>query len=385
MKRIITILCVLAYTVSLSAQLDKLKPLKGDERFWTFVPVEKKGKWGYGYKREGKDPKVVIKHIFDEAYDFVDSVAIVKYGGRYGMLHKTGVMAVEPIYDETTGFVNNLCCCRLNSDYIVLNSELKEVCKWTMKNSNTYSFFINGTPFNVKLVKKGKFSMGMKSSDSELFYDAPMHDVEITNDYYIGETEVTAQVYAAVMYGTTFYDNPACTIKSEITWDECISFVERLTKFFPCFEFRVPSEAEWEFAARSLCKIQSSNTSENSSLLSTFTQNPQRTDSEIVNMTNNVEEWCYDWYNSDYYNVCPLYDPAGPPSGKGRVVRGVDWSVLPESLRIAYRSSHAPGYKSKKLGLRVVMNKKFDIENGTLKENADFLEHLSTCLSGQAH
>ncbi len=101
-------------------------------------------------------------------------------------------------------------------------------------------------------------------------------------------------------------------------------------------------------------------------------------------MTNNVEEWCYDWYSSDYYNDSPPYNPEGPSSGKGRVVRGAGWSTLTDSQRIAYRSSHAPGYRGKDLGLRIVMDKTFDIEDGTLKETSNsYLEQLGNILSQQ--
>ena len=121
---------------------------------------------GYGLQREGKNPKNVIKYIFEEASDFVDDVAFVKYGGKYGLIHRGGLMSVDPIYDEVSGFVDSLACCRMEKTYFIINTHRKELCRWIMGNENVCSFLINQVPFDMRLVQKGRFNMGIKSINS---------------------------------------------------------------------------------------------------------------------------------------------------------------------------------------------------------------------------
>lgn len=364
MKKLLNTILILITASSLHAQeaLPKLKPLKEKNLIGTLIPVEKKGKWGYGIVAEdGKKPKVVVKEFFGEAHEFVDSVAIVKYNGKYGLLHRTGVFAMEPDYDEFNDFSSGVALARKNNTYFKINTECKQICKWGTLTNGTHFFVYNDITFNLKSIAPGKFEMGGKAGYPELEYDSPEHEVNITKTFYIGESEVTQALWTAVMDS-----NPSKSLGNlkpveNITWDDCHIFMKRLGEIFNT-EFRLPTEAEWEFAARggSNTSVFSGGNDDNNVC---WHVNNCKATQEVMkkaangyglyDMSGNVAEWCSDWYNSFYYKECPYNDPTGATFGKGRVVRGGDWKSLNLYARVFCRMSHAPKYKGGTVGMRL--------------------------------
>lgn len=365
-KNSLLILLFVLFASTTPAQTTKLKPLKDKEMVGELVPVQKKEKWGYAFADDPKQ-KLVIKNVFEEAHPFVDSVAIVKDEGKYGLLHRTGTLRLLLEYDEMQDFVNGVTYARKGNVHINIMTDGTEMSRWT-ENEDGSIFFEKSAliSFKMMMVKNGIFNMGSKIEWEELDYDAPIHEVRITKDYHIGETEVTQQLWNFVMLANPSVNKDSNKPVENITFEDCVTFVTKLSEMFPPFKFRLPTEAEWEFAAtnRGNSTTKYAGSDDNTTVawtaeISERTTHPVKTKDPnalgIYDMSGNVAEWCSDWYNSNYYKVCPLNDPEGVPIGKGRVVRGGNWQHGNAFSRSSCRTSHAPTYKSSGLGLRLAL------------------------------
>lgn len=232
-------------------------------------------------------------------------------------------------------------------------------------------FTVGGVGFKMIKVEHGSFIMGATEEQEDPGEDEkPAHRVTLTNDYYIGETEVTQELWETVM-GTNpsefkGYNSPVeC-----VSWDECETFIKKLNEM--CADqlkeryFRLPTEAEWEYAARGGNKSCGNKYSGSASIDDvawyTTTTNANGTRSVgtkvpnelgIFDMSGNVWEWCEDWYGD--YGSAPQTDPQGPSSGSIRVRRGGSWSNYAEICRVSCRGSSNSGNMSNYLGFRLVL------------------------------
>lgn len=364
--RCFLLLSALLNTSIIYAQVKKLKPLKDKMMVGELVPVQKKEKWGYALADDPKQ-KLVIKDVFEEAHPFVDSVAIIKDEGKYGLLHRNGTLRLLTEFDEMQDFKDGLSFARKGNVHMRIKTDGSELSRWTENEDGSILFELSPLhAFKMVMVRNGMFNMGTKVEIEEMDYDSPIHEVRITKDYHIGETEVTQDVWNKVM-GT----NPSVSKDNNkpvenITFEDCQTFIAKLGDWFPTFTFRLPTEAEWEFAAtfrgNSTSKYAGSNdntlvawTAETSNNESHAVKTKQPNVLGIYDMSGNVAEWCSDWYNSNYYKVCPLNDPEGASFAKGRVVRGGSWRQTNPFSRTTNRDSHDPKYKSGSLGMRLAL------------------------------
>ncbi|MBO4802841.1 MAG: SUMF1/EgtB/PvdO family nonheme iron enzyme [Bacteroidaceae bacterium] len=270
-----------------------------------------------------------------------------------------------------------------------------------MERTNVYcrSFTVNGVSFKMIRVEGGIFTMGAtyeQGSDVESD-EKPAHQVTLSS-YYIGETVVTQALWQAVM-GTTVLQQRNKANKEwplrgvgtnypmyYISWDECQEFVRKLNSLTGK-NFRLLTEAEWEYAARGGNKSQGYKYSGSSMLgnVAWYTQNsgdethPVKTKSPnelgIYNMSGNVWEWCQDWYGSYdssflmNFTVKYLYqlffllrggtssqtNPTGPSSGRSRVCRGGSWCSSLKGCRVSRRGSFLHDDRSYNLGMRLAL------------------------------
>ena len=214
-------------------------------------------------------------------------------------------------------------------------------------------------------VKGGTFTMGATSEQTGAFSDeSPTHSVTLS-DYYIGETEVTQELWTAVMGS-----NPSCFTGNmqrpveRVSWNDCQTFISKLNELTG-ETFRLPTEAQWEYAARGGNQAQGRLYSGsdaiddvawyNSNSNSSSTTHPVKTKAPnelgIYDMSGNVEEWCSDWYGS--YSSAARTDPTGPATGSTRVIRGGCWFSSATLCRVANRDNGMPTRAIGTLGLRL--------------------------------
>ena len=224
---------------------------------------------------------------------------------------------------------------------------------------------VNGVTFKMIAVEGGTFKMGATSeqgSDAESD-ERPVHSVTLS-DYYIGETEVTQELWDAVMGTNPSYFKGSNKPVESISWNDCQEFIKKLNKITGK-NFRLPTEAEWEYAARGGnkskgYKYSGSNTigsvawyDSNSGDKTHDVKTKQANELGIYDMSGNVREWCQDWKGD--YSSSSQTNPTAPSSGSIRVLRGGSWNRSARLCRVSYRYYYDPDYRSNSLGLRLAL------------------------------
>ena len=224
----------------------------------------------------------------------------------------------------------------------------------------------DGISIDMVRVEAGTFTMGATPEMKDLYDDEkPTHQVTLTNDYYIGKYEVTQALWKAVMG-----KNPSC-FKGDnlpverVSWDDCQEFISKLNRITGK-TFRLPTEAEWEYAARGGKKSRgyqysgSNNISDvawykdNSGSKTHAVGSKQANELGIYDMSGNVWEYCQDWKGS--YSSSSQTNPTGANSGSRRVNRGGGWYDTARYCRSSYRIGIMPGSRSDDRGLRLVLS-----------------------------
>ncbi len=221
--------------------------------------------------------------------------------------------------------------------------------------------------FEMVFVQGGSFIMG---ATSEQKHDAksdesPEHLVFV-GDFYIGKYEVTQAQWKAVMGGNPSNFKGDNRPVEQVSWDDVQEFIRKLNAQTGK-TFRLPTEAEWEYAARGGSKSQGYKYAGSNALgnVAWYTDNSgsrthpvgtkQPNELGLYDMSGNVWEWCSDWYGSSYYGSSPSSNPRGPSLGSGRVLRGGGWFNLSRYCRVSYRGSISPGSRSYNIGFRLVL------------------------------
>ena len=232
----------------------------------------------------------------------------------------------------------------------------------------TKIFNVKGISFKMVAVEGGTFNMG--SNDSEAFdLEKPVHSVTLS-DYYIGETEVTQELWEAVMDSNPSYSKGDKYPVEQVSYNDCIDFINKLNTFLAGQlpdrrKFRLPTEAQWEFAARGGNKGKNNNNKYSGSNsiddVARYddksgggthpVKQKQPNELGLYDMTGNVWEWCSDWCGS--YSSSLQTDPEGPSSGEYRVLRGGSWLDNALGCRVAHRSRSTPDSRYFNCGLRL--------------------------------
>ena len=230
--------------------------------------------------------------------------------------------------------------------------------------SEDQTFTINGVSFTMKLVEGGTFQMGGNDSDASSD-EKPVHNVTLSN-YYIGETEVTQALWKAVMGSNPSSFKGENLPVEKVGWNDCQEFIRKLNQKTGK-NFRLPTEAEWEYAARGGKKSKgykyagSNNIgvawyTDNSSSKTHAVKGKSPNELGLYDMSGNVSEWCSDWYGSDYYGKSSSVNPLGPSSGSMRVLRGGGWYIDARYCRVSSRGGHFPHGMYGDFGFRLCLS-----------------------------
>ena len=218
---------------------------------------------------------------------------------------------------------------------------------------------------NMVKVEGSTFTMGAtpEQGNDAYEYERPAHQVTLS-DYYIGRYEVTQKEWQAVMG-----DNPSKFYGDNLPVDyvsgnDCQDFINKLNQLTG-LKFRLPTEAEWEFAARGgkQSKGYKYSGSDNAKNIAWYEKNsgskPHQVGTKepnelgIYDMSGNVGEWCGDWYGR--YSSSAQTNPTGPSSGSARVLRGGSWYLYASNCRVSFRGSGDPLGRFYASGFRVVL------------------------------
>ena len=223
---------------------------------------------------------------------------------------------------------------------------------------------INRLVANMVYVEGGTFTMGATKEQRKDAYDweKPTHQVTLKG-FYICKYEVTQVEWKAVMGENPSYFKGDNLPVENVSWFDCQEFIRKLNELTGK-NFRLPTEAEWEYAARGGrrsygAKYAGDNDIDNVAWYggnSNITTHPvgmkQANELGLYDMSGNVYEWCQDWYGD--YSSASQTNPTGPGSGYGRVLRGGSWGSLAGYCRLACRCSGNPDNRDSNVGLRLV-------------------------------
>ncbi|MCL5978219.1 MAG: SUMF1/EgtB/PvdO family nonheme iron enzyme [Nitrospirae bacterium] len=215
-------------------------------------------------------------------------------------------------------------------------------------------------------VKGGCYQMGDVFGDGHGLDEKPVHEVCV-DDYYIGKYEVTQGQWKAIMGNNPSYFKNCgddCPVEG-VSWNDIKDFINRLNNRSGGGKYRLPTEAEWEYAARSGGKSEKYSGGSDVDSVAWHNINSGNKKHQVgtkqpnglglYDMSGNVSEWVNDWYDSDYYKNSPRNNPVGPNSGSNRVCRGGGWASDPRVLRAAFRVGYLPpGDRGNDLGFRLL-------------------------------
>ncbi len=219
---------------------------------------------------------------------------------------------------------------------------------------------VDNAAYRLRWIPPGSFMMGSPDNEQDRRDNEHLHEVTLSQGYWLGETSVTQALWQAITG-----NNPSGNKKSgqlpvnDINWNDCRGFIKALQKQLPSFEACFPTEAQWEYACRAGTQTaywwgdepseENGNMTESKGI-EIETQYPVN-DFGLKSMHGNLFEWCQDWY--DEYPQEPVTDPQGPENGQYRVLRGGSWIYEPQYLRAADRDHNTPDSRNHGLGLRL--------------------------------
>lgn len=235
------------------------------------------------------------------------------------------------------------------------------------------------------LIPAGTFLMGSGDNVPEAVSDEkPKHQVTISTSFYLCKYEVTQAQWEAVMGSNPYmlprsnnlYNMPGMAARirkpenpATVSWNDAQEFIKRLNRKEGHKRYRLPTEAEWEYAARAGTVIAYS-FGDNAKDLGRYAWYGENFDSGsthsvgkkepngwgLYDIHGNVWEWVQDWYDGHYYSKSPSTDPSGPQTGTKKVVRGGSWHESATSWRSAFRRQYDPDYRGISIGFRLAIS-----------------------------
>lgn len=224
---------------------------------------------------------------------------------------------------------------------------------------------VNSIGMRFVLIPAGTFLMGKSEAEAGDEDELPQRRVTLSQPFYLQTTPVTQGQWVQVMG-----ENPAffheggenCPVEN-VSWEEAQEFIAKLNRLEGTDDYRLPTEAEWEYACRAgstgrFCFGDEEGDLKNYAWYEANSEGCTRPVGllrsnawGLYDMHGNVFEWCQDWFGA--YTPGPVTDPQGPASGEHRVLRGGSWNSAAEEVRCAYRHRLTPSYRYRHEGFRV--------------------------------
>ena len=264
----------------------------------------------------------------------------------------------------------SLYSCKQKKDTIpasVIAEEMArlEAIEDSIPSPNDYTDTIFGIPLEMVYVGRGSLQLGgYPERDGERIFgdEKPVHTVDFSG-YFISRYPVTQALWEAVMgYNPSEFQDNAMNPVSNVSWDEALLFCTKLNLITGQW-YTLPSEAQWEYAARG-GKGSRGTMYSGSNILSLVGRYSRSTPCPVgqykpnelglYDMSGGVWEWCRDWLGE--YSADSVFNPIGPEYGFHKVLRGGSWNSDPLCCRIAHRSGASTNTKTSTIGFRVVMN-----------------------------
>jgi formylglycine-generating enzyme required for sulfatase activity len=225
--------------------------------------------------------------------------------------------------------------------------------------------FTNSVGMTLVLIPAGTFQMGSPPGEAGRSDNERQHQVTISKPFYLQTTEVTQGQWEMVMGSSPSSFNTCgknCPVE-RVSWENAQEFISKLNRMENTDKYRLPTEAEWEYACRAKSTARFCFGEDEAKLrdYAWFNENADEKTHPVVqlkpnnwglyDMHGNVWEWCQDWYGS--YDSGPLVDPPGPKTGTNRMLRGGSLRSPPKDLRSALRLQRNPDFSSNSIGFRV--------------------------------
>jgi len=234
--------------------------------------------------------------------------------------------------------------------------------EWRGKYPKRTVYTVKGVEFAMIAVEGGVFQMGNSAGEAD---ENPVHEVKVRN-FSIGQTEVTQELWEAVMGSNPSTWKGAKYPVESVSWDDCRAFIKKLNRLTG-ERFRLPKEAEWEYAARGgkLSNGYTYSGSNNIEDVAWYENNlfsrphmvAMKAPNELglYDMSGNVWEWCLDLYDSEYYFYSPKRNPSGAYTGTDRVIRGGSWGGTAKLCRVTERNYLDPEGMANIIGFRLAL------------------------------
>lgn len=232
---------------------------------------------------------------------------------------------------------------------------------------------VNRASQRMRWIPPGRFWMGSPENEPDRFDNENLHEVVLSQGFWLGETTCTNAFWGAVMEETAG-DDPTLP-KAWISWDDCVRFTQRLLERVPGLQWALPTEAQWEYACRAGTRTAywwgdefNGEFANNGDSLKPENAMPAN-EFGLRSMSGNVWEWCAD--RRGPYPEGPVTDPAGSADGPQRVLRGSSWFDVGRFLRSAYRDGFGPGTRDRYAGLRLAGGLDPQASQGARRMSAD--------------
>lgn len=230
-------------------------------------------------------------------------------------------------------------------------------------------------PLEMVWIEPGTFMMGSQNIGLD---ERPSHQVTLTKGFYMGKYEVTqAQWVSLMVFNPSLSKGNSNKPVERVNWNDCQKYLETLNNLrLSELEFRLPTEAEWEYACRAGTTttfsfgdaLECINNDKDCGFLNLYMRGPGNTDDQypsevglkrpnpwgLYDMHGNIGEWCQDWYNENYYANSPLHDPKGPFTGIFRIFRVLRRGGYPSGSAI--RDFRSPTDEIETIGFRIVLS-----------------------------